>query len=74
MKPSPTDKVQISFLLPYLESQLDPRNALFRLARAMDWSVFEKEFRPSLLPGREAHLADPSSGGTADAQEPEEPQ
>jgi IS5 family transposase len=21
-------------------------NALFRLARAMDWSVFEKEFRP----------------------------
>jgi len=46
MQPSPTDKAQISFLLPDLEHQLDPRNALFRLARAMDWSVFEKEFRP----------------------------
>lgn len=46
MQPSPTDKAQISFLLPDLERQLDPRNALFRLARAMDWSVFEKEFRP----------------------------
>jgi IS5 family transposase len=33
-------------MLPDLERQLDPRNALFRLARAMDWSVFEKEFRP----------------------------
>ena len=46
MQPSPTDKAQISFLLPDLECQLDPRNALFRLARVMDWSVFEKEFRP----------------------------
>lgn len=46
MQPSPTDKAQISFLLPDLERQLDPRNALFRLARAIDWSVFEKEFRP----------------------------
>ena len=46
MQPSTTDKTQISFLLPDLERQLDPRNALFRLARAMDWSVFEKEFRP----------------------------
>jgi IS5 family transposase len=46
MQPSTTDKAQISFLLPDLERQLDPRNALFRLARAMDWSVFEKEFRP----------------------------
>jgi IS5 family transposase len=46
MQPSTTDKAQISFLLPDLEGQLDPRNALFRLARAMDWSVFEKEFRP----------------------------
>ena len=46
MQPSPTDKAQISFLLPDLEHQLDPRNALFRLARAMDWSVFEKDFRP----------------------------
>jgi hypothetical protein len=45
MQPSSTDKAQISFLLPDLESQLDPRNALFRLARAMDWSLFEKEFR-----------------------------
>ena len=46
MQPSTTDKAQISFLLPDLERQLDPRNALFRLARAIDWSVFEKEFRP----------------------------
>jgi IS5 family transposase len=46
MQPSTTDKAQISFLLPDLERQLDPRNPLFRLARAMDWSVFEKEFRP----------------------------
>ena len=46
MQPSTTDKAQISFLLPDLECQLDPRNALFRLARAIDWSVFEKEFRP----------------------------
>ena len=46
MQPSSTDKAQISFLLPDLESQLDPRNALFRLAWAMDWSLFEKEFRP----------------------------
>ena len=46
MQPSTIDKAQISFLLPDLERQLDPRNALFRLARAMDWSVFEKEFRP----------------------------
>lgn len=55
MQPSPTDKAQISFLLPDLECQLDPRNALFRLARAMDWSVFEKEFRPLYcLEGRPA--------------------
>jgi IS5 family transposase len=46
MQPSTTDKAQISFLLPDLERQLDPRNPLFRLARAIDWSVFEKEFRP----------------------------
>ena len=46
MQPSTTDKAQISFLLPDLKRQLDPRNALFRLARAMDWSGFEKEFRP----------------------------
>jgi hypothetical protein len=46
MQPSTTDKAQISFLLPDLERQLDPRNALFRLARAIDWRVFEKEFRP----------------------------
>jgi len=46
MQPSSTDKAQISFLLPDLESRLDPRNALFRLAWAMDWSLFEKEFRP----------------------------
>lgn len=46
MQPSTTDKAQISFLLPDLERQLDPRNAHFRLARAIDWSVFEKEFRP----------------------------
>jgi hypothetical protein len=46
MQPSTTDKVQISFLLPDLECQLDPCNALFRLARAIDWSIFEKEFRP----------------------------
>jgi IS5 family transposase len=46
MQPSTTDIAQISFLLPDLERQLDPRNPLFRLARAIDWSVFEKEFRP----------------------------
>jgi hypothetical protein len=46
MQPSATDKAQISFLLPDLERQLDPRNPLFCLARAIDWSVFEKEFRP----------------------------
>jgi IS5 family transposase len=46
MQPSTTDKAQISFLLPDLERQLAPRNPLFRLARAIDWSVFEKEFRP----------------------------
>jgi IS5 family transposase len=45
MQPSTTDKAQVSFLLPDLESQLDPRNLLFRLARAIDWSGFEKEFR-----------------------------
>jgi len=45
MQPGTTDKAQVSFLLPDLESQLDPRNALFRLARAIDWSGFEKEFR-----------------------------
>jgi hypothetical protein len=39
-------KPKISFLLPDLERQLDPRNALFRLDRAIDWSVFEKEFLP----------------------------
>ena len=36
MQPSSTDKDQISFLLPDLESQLDPRNALFLLVRAID--------------------------------------
>jgi IS5 family transposase len=45
MQPGTTDKAQVSFLLPDLESQLDPRNLLFRLARAIDWSGFEKEFR-----------------------------
>jgi hypothetical protein len=54
MHPSATDKSQISFLLPDLECQLDPRNALFRLARAMDWSVFEKEFRPPPIPEKMA--------------------
>jgi hypothetical protein len=31
MQPSSTDKAKISFLLPDLERQLDPRNALRRL-------------------------------------------
>jgi hypothetical protein len=44
MQPSRTDTAQTSFLLPDLERQLDPRNPLFRLARAIDWSVFEKAF------------------------------
>ena len=45
MQPGTTDKSQVSFLLPDLESQLDPRNLLFRLVRAIDWSGFEKDFR-----------------------------
>jgi IS5 family transposase len=44
MQPSRTDTAQTSFLLPDLESQLDPRNPLFRLGRAIDWRLFEKEF------------------------------
>jgi IS5 family transposase len=44
MKPTVTDRTQISFLLPDLESQINLRHPLCRLARAMDWGVFEKEF------------------------------
>jgi hypothetical protein len=33
-----------------------------------------KKVPASLLLGREARLADPATGGTADAQEPKEPQ
>jgi IS5 family transposase len=34
---------QISFLMPGLREQLDPRQELYRLAEAMPWEVFEKE-------------------------------
>jgi hypothetical protein len=44
MNPTVTDRTQISFLLPDLESQINPRHPLCRLARAMDWSAFKKEF------------------------------
>lgn len=44
MKPTVTDRTQISFLLPDLESQINLRHPLCRLVRAMDWGVFEKEF------------------------------
>jgi hypothetical protein len=44
MKPTSSDTVQTSFLLPDLEKQLDPRRLLYRLARAIDWKGFEKTF------------------------------
>jgi len=50
MQPSPTDKAQISFLLPDLERQLDPRNALFRLARLRGQELILDIFVGKLAP------------------------
>jgi hypothetical protein len=44
MKPTVSERNQISFVLPDLESQINLRHSLYWLARAMDCSVFEKEF------------------------------
>ena len=44
MKPRTKDTQQTSFLLPELSSQLDSRQELYRLANAIDWERFEKEF------------------------------
>ena len=46
MKPHRTNSAQGSFLLPDLASQLDPRQALYRLAMAIDWKAFEDAFGP----------------------------
>jgi len=46
MKPHRTNSAQGSFLLPDLASQLDPRQALHRLAKAFDWKSFEDAFGP----------------------------
>ena len=46
MKPHRANTAQGSFLLPDLASQLDPRQALYRLALAIDWNVFEEAFGP----------------------------
>lgn len=43
MKFTVIDRTQISFLLPDFESQINLYHPFSRLARAMDWSVFEKE-------------------------------
>ena len=44
MKPRTKDTQQTSFLLPELSSQLDSRQELYRLANAIDWERFEREF------------------------------
>ncbi|NBT79808.1 MAG: IS5 family transposase [Betaproteobacteria bacterium] len=46
MKPHRTNSAQGSFLLPDLASQLDPRQALYCLATAIDWKSFEDAFGP----------------------------
>ena len=46
MKPHRTNSAQGSFLLPDLASQLDPRQALYCLAMAIDWKSFEDAFGP----------------------------
>ena len=46
MKPHRTNSAQGSFLLPDLGTQLDPRQALYRLATAIDWKFFEEAFGP----------------------------
>ena len=46
MKPHRTKSAQGSFLLPDLGTQLDPRQALYRLAKAIDWKFFEEAFGP----------------------------
>ncbi|MBU6183432.1 MAG: hypothetical protein KGR46_11565 [Verrucomicrobia bacterium] len=70
MKPTVTDRTQISFLLPDLKSQINPRHPLCRLARAMDWGVFKKEFGVLYCMGASG-IADPAHGGAFDAQEHE---
>jgi len=46
MKPHRTNSAQGSFLLRDLASQLDLRQALHRLAKAIDWKSFEDAFGP----------------------------
>ena len=46
MKPHRTNSAQGSFLLPDLASQLDPCQALYCLAMAIDWKSFEDAFGP----------------------------
>ena len=45
MQPKKSDR-QRSFLCPDLIDQLDPRNHLLGLAKAIPWQVFEDSFRP----------------------------
>ncbi len=45
MQPKNSDR-QRSFLCPDLIDQLDPRNHLLGLAKAIPWQVFEDSFRP----------------------------
>jgi hypothetical protein len=42
MKPQRTNSAQGSFLRLHLGSQLDLRQALYRLAKATDWKFFER--------------------------------
>ena len=35
---------QLSFLLPGLAEQLDPRHGLYQFALQIDWEFFDKEF------------------------------
>jgi IS5 family transposase len=59
MQPKKSDR-QRSFLCPDLLDQLDPRNHLLGLAKAIPWSVFEDNFRPlyaaSGRPGKPVRL------------------
>ena len=59
MQPKKSDR-QRSFLCPDLLDQLDPRNHLLGLAKAIPWNVFEDNFRPlyaaSGRPGKPVRL------------------
>jgi hypothetical protein len=68
MKPHRTNSAQVSLLLPDLGTQLDPRQALYRLAKAIDWKFFEEAFGPLYSAEGTPGFADSSNGWTFYAQ------